>query len=232
MYLHLFSGGSMRLLDTIAAQIGEQVAGVPQPIIGYLPGAVEDYRPYLERVTAAFAPVGTIQVLDLETTAGATEFAADVAACHALFMPGGNTYLLSRRMHRHKAMRTVRTAVRGGVPLFTVSAGTVFCGPNMLTTNDWNVFRTTRFDALGFCPYNFNVHFTLPPPEESESRDYRIRQYIAANQIPVLALEEDCNLVWTDRTVTVQGATCWRYTVDGDRQPLAPGTSFAPDNGQ
>src|SRR5215204_5546129 len=83
MYLHLFSGGSMRLLDTIAARIGEQVAGVPQPIIGYLPGAVEDYRPYLERVTATFAPVGTVQVLDLETTAGATEFAAGVAACRA-----------------------------------------------------------------------------------------------------------------------------------------------------
>src|SRR5690349_214749 len=128
MYLHLFSGGSLRLLDTIAAQIGELVTGVPAPIIGYLPGASEDYGPNLERITTAFAPVGTLRVLDVETTPGAGEFAAEVAACHALFMPGGNTYLLSKRMHRHQAMRALRIAVRGGVPLFTVSAGTVFCG--------------------------------------------------------------------------------------------------------
>ena len=49
----------------------------------------------------------------------------------------------------------------------------------MLTTNDWNVFHTTEFDGLGLTPYNFNVHFTLPPPTEHESRDFRIRQYIA-----------------------------------------------------
>src|SRR4051794_18995177 len=110
MYLHLFSGGSLRLLDTIAAQVGEQVAGVPAPIIGYLPGASEDYQPNLERVTTAFAPVGTLQLLDVLTTAGAGEFAAAVATCHALFMPGGNTYLLSKRMHRHQAMRALRTA--------------------------------------------------------------------------------------------------------------------------
>jgi peptidase E len=226
MQMYLFSSGSQ--LAVLAQRMAAVLAGVPDPVIGWIPAASLDYSAYQERAHAAFDPLGALRIIDLDTTAGASAVAADIAACHALWIPGGNTYLLAKRMHRHKAMRTVREAVRRGLPLFTASAGTVFCGPNMLTTNDWNVFGTTRFDALGLCPTNFNVHFTLPPPEESESRDFRIRQYIAVNRRPVLALEEACYLDWTDTTVTVQGATCWRYTVDGDRQPLAPGATFAP----
>lgn len=217
----------MTLLDDIAARVAAQVRGVQGPVVGWIPAASVDYAPHVERVQAAFAPVGALRLIDLDGT-NAARFAADVAACHALFVPGGNTYLLAQRMQHHRAVATMQAAVRGGVPLFTVSAGTVFCGPNMLTTNDWNVFGTTEFSSFGFCPSNFNVHFTLPPPDESESRDFRIRQYISVNRNPVLALEELCNLEWTDTEVRVHGATAWLYTVDGERRALPPGSTFSP----
>jgi peptidase E len=231
MHLHLFSGGGLAMTATVVTRAAERLAGVPHPVIGWIPAAgVDPPGAWLDYMTQAFASVGTIRPIDLDV-ADARSFAADVAACHAVFVPGGNTYLLSKRMHRHRAMGTLGDAVRGGVPLLTRSAGTVFCGPNMLTTNDWNVFGTTEFDGLGLSPYNFNVHFTLPPEDEPESRDFRIRQYITVNRRPVLALEETCNLEWTDSEVRVHGATCWLYTTSGERRPLLPGSTFSPSLG-
>ena len=65
-------------------------------------------------------------------------------------------------------------------------------------------------------------------PKSRDRRDFRIRQYITANHNPVLALEEACYLDWTDSQVRVEGATCWHYTVGGDRRPLAPGSFLPP----
>ena len=229
MQLYLFSGGGEAILPTMAQRCAEAVADVAQPVIAYIPAA--SVRPPTDRLdlwTAAFATVGPLRVIDLDTT-DAARFAADLAACAAVLVPGGNTYLLARRMHRlPEIIPTLVAAVRGGLPLITRSAGTVFSGPNMLTTNDWNVFGTTQFSGLGLSPYNFNVHFTLPPPDESESRDFRIREYMAVNGNPVLALEERCNLAWTASAVQVHDGTAWHYTPDGGRRPLPPGSRFTP----
>ena len=225
MRLFLFSSGSA--LPTIVKRAGEQVAGISQPVLGVIPAAQIDQLAQAERFATAFAGVATLRFLDLEALDDAA-FAAALAGCRAVYVPGGNTYLLSQRFHRHHFMATFAQAVCAGLPLLGSSAGTVFCGPNMLTTNDWNVFATTAFDGLGLTPYNFNVHFVLPPPEESESRDFRIRQYIQVNRRPVLALEEACYLDWSDTAVLVRGATAWHYTVAGDRIPLAPGSTVAP----
>jgi dipeptidase E len=222
MQLYLFSSGSA--LPTIVQRTGEHLAGAAQPTIALIPAASVDQQATVERLSPSFAPLGTLRVIDLDTTDD-VRFAADLAASEVIYVPGGNTYLLARRMHRGNFMRLLVEAVRAGTPLLGSSAGTVFCGPNMLTTNDWNVFATTTFDGLGLCPCNFNVHFTLPPPEESESHDFRIRQYITANHNPVLALEEACYLDWSDTQVRVEGATAWHYTVDGARRPLAPGST-------
>lgn len=231
MHIHLFSGGGDAIMPTMAARAAERLSGVPHPVLAYIPAA--SVRPpdhWYDLWAGAFAPVGALRLIDLDTTDAPT-FAADLAACQAVLVPGGNTYLLAQRMHRHRAMAILAAAVRAGLPLITRSAGTVFCGPNMLTTNDWNVFGTTEFDGLGLSPYNFNVHFTLPPPDEPESREFRIREYIAFNRRPVLALEETCHLEWTDRAVIVHGATCWRYNTEGDREALPPGSRFSPTLG-
>ncbi len=229
MQLYLFSGGGDAILPTMAQRAAQATAGMIRPIIGYIPAASVRPPTYWHDLwTAAFAAVGPLRVIDLDTTDTAA-FAADLAACAAVLVPGGNTYLLARRMHRlPEIIPSLVTAVRGGLPLITRSAGTVFSGPNMLTTNDWNVFGTTQFSGLGLSPYNFNVHFTLPPPDEPESRDFRIREYMAVNRHPVLALEERCNLAWMDGEVQVHDGTAWRYTPDGDRQPLPPGSRFTP----
>jgi peptidase E len=226
MQIYLFSGGGDGIMPVMAERAAAALAGRPRGTIAYIPAASVRPPDYWRDLWAgAFAAVGDLRTIDLDTT-DAPAFAVALAGCAAMLVPGGNTYLLSRRMHRYGAMRTLADAVRAGTPLITRSAGTVFCGPNMLTTNDWNVFGTTEFDGLALSPYNFNVHFTLPPPEESESRDFRIREYIAVNARPVLALEETCNLEWGDAEVRVHGATAWLYTTAGERRPLAPGATF------
>lgn len=48
---------------------------------------------------------------------------------------------------------------RGGTPYIGSSAGSNIAGPNILTTNDWNVDGWTRLDALGIVPFNVNPHY-------------------------------------------------------------------------
>ena len=58
------------------------------------------------------------------------------------------------------------------------SAGSNIAGPDILTTNDWNVVALDRFEALGLVPFNINPHYRETDPvmaSSSETRDDRIR---------------------------------------------------------
>ncbi len=81
-------------------------------------------------------------------------------------------------------------------------------GPNILTTNDWNVVALDRFGALGLVPFNINPHYKETDPAMapySETRDDRIREYHAVNANPVVGLEEGSWLVVQDGAVTADG---------------------------
>jgi dipeptidase E len=95
------------------------------------------------------------------------------------------------------------------MPYMGASAGSNVAGPNILTTNDWNVVALDRFGALGLVPFNINPHYKETDPAMapySETRDDRIREYHAVNANPVVGLEEGGWLVVQDGAVTVDGA--------------------------
>ncbi|HYB40468.1 MAG TPA: dipeptidase PepE [Candidatus Methylomirabilis sp.] len=151
----------------------------------------------------------------------------------ALFMGGGNTYALLRRLRESGLLDAVRERVCGGMPYLGASAGSNVAGPNILTTNDWNVVALARFDALGLVPFNINPHYKESDPAMapySETRDDRIREYHAVNANPVLGLEEGSWLVIRDGAVTAQGTARVRlfrrgeapvWYQPGDMLPLA-----------
>jgi dipeptidase E len=108
------------------------------------------------------------------------------------------------------------------MPYAGASAGANVAGPNILTTNDWNVVGLDRFEALGLVAFNINPHYREADPAMarcSETRDDRIREYHAVHANPVLGLEEGALVLVGDGLVTVRGTARVRLFRRG-REPV------------
>jgi dipeptidase E len=165
----------------------------------------DDEAAYCQMARAALEPAG-IDVMHLHTEARPLEV---LDRAEALFVGGGNTYHLLGRLHAAHLIEAVRVRVRAGMPYIGSSAGSNVAGPNILTTNDWNVDGLGRFDAFGLVPFNINPHYRETDPVMapfSETRDERIGQYLAVHANPVAGIEEQTCLRCEDDTATVLGA--------------------------
>jgi dipeptidase E len=131
-----------------------------------------------------------------------------LARVDAVFVGGGNTYALLRRLRQSGLLEPLRERVRAGLPYVGASAGSNVAGPNILTTNDWNVVGLTAFDALGLVPFNVNPHYLETDPAMapgSETRDMRIAEYHVLRDNPVVGIEEGTLLRVEGGGVEVRG---------------------------
>jgi dipeptidase E len=147
--------------------------------------------------------------LDVEHLRWDGEFGPTLARAEAIFVGGGNTYALLDRLRRSGLLAAIRDRVRAGVPYVGSSAGSNIAGPNILTTNDWNVVGLTTFDALGLVPFNVNPHYLETDPAMapgSETRDTRIEEYLLVRDNPVIGIEEETMARVEGGVATVVGA--------------------------
>jgi dipeptidase E len=185
-----FLGGVKRLAFVTAASLGDEPA-------------------YHERARAALAPEPPaglgLEVLHLRWDAGPL---ATLDWAEALFVGGGNTFALLKRLRHAGLLEPFRARVRAGMPYIGSSAGSNVAGPRILTTNDWNVVGLTVFDALGLVPFNINPHYLETDPAMapgSETRDDRIREYHLVWDNPVVGIEEETMVRMEDGVSTVLG---------------------------
>ena len=195
---------------------------------------LHDEGAYFERVRATLVPPppegAGLELAHLRWNDRPIE---TLAQAEALFVGGGNTYALLQRLRGSGLLEAVGARVKAGIPYLGASAGSNVAGPNILTTNDWNVVGLGRFDALGLIPFNINPHYKETDPlmaPYSETRDDRILEYHVVNANPVVGLEEGSWLVVEDGGVTVGGVTRVKlfrrgqepvWHEPGDRLPLA-----------
>jgi dipeptidase E len=131
-----------------------------------------------------------------------------LAQAEALFMGGGNTYALLKRLRESGLLPAIRERVIAGMLYLGASAGSNVAGPTILTTNDWNVVGLDRFDALGLVSFNINPHYKETDPAMapgSETRDERIAEYHVVNANPVVGLEEGALVRVENGVVTARG---------------------------
>jgi len=131
-----------------------------------------------------------------------------LAQAEAIFMGGGNTYALLKRLRESGLLAAIRERVSAGMPYLGASAGSNVAGPTILTTNDWNVVGLDRFDALGLVSFNINPHYKETDPAMapgSETRDERIAEYHVVNANPVVGLEEGALVRVESGVVTARG---------------------------
>ena len=112
--------------------------------------------------------------------AGLHEAADPVAAvmeAEAVFVGGGNTFVLLRELYETGALEALRERALGGMPYMGSSAGSNLAGLTVGTTNDMPIVEPPSFDALALVPFQINPHYMDPDPDSThkgETREQRL----------------------------------------------------------
>jgi dipeptidase E len=175
--------------------------------LGFVTAAnLGDEREYLSIVGERLIEEAVAKRVDHVDWQGDWRTALDSA--DAVLVGGGNTYALAERLAASGLGEAIGERVRGGFPYLGSSAGANMAGPNILTTNDWNVGGSTTFGALGLIGCNLNTHYLAGASEApaAETREDRIEEFLIARNNPVVAIEEGTAIEVLDDQAHVRGA--------------------------
>jgi dipeptidase E len=213
--LHLFSTpGRDDNLDWVVDACRPYLEGKPGATLAHLPLASLYADKFLEETEQSVRGLGHIETINTETM----ELAAMEAVLRraaVVYIPGGNTYLLNHRLHISHLFPYLRTKLQTGLPLVGVSAGTVLCGPNILTSNDLNMVPTPHFDGLNVTPFNFNVHY-----EDDVQKDNRLIDYQAFHDNPMILMEDGAYIRIQGKAATLVRGPAWIWHAGQEKERL------------
>jgi dipeptidase E len=156
---------------------------------------------------------------------------AAVRNAEALFIGGGNTFVLLRGLYEAGVIDAIRERVAGGMPYLGTSAGSNVACVTLGTTNDMPVVEPPHFAALGLVPFNINPHYLDPDPDSThmgETRATRINEFHAFNNQPVIGLREGAMLHVDEDAMTLRGTSGARLFRKGQEpDEFAPGDDMS-----
>ncbi|MBP0904477.1 dipeptidase PepE [Mariniflexile gromovii] len=167
------------------------------------PGGIS-HDDYTKIVAEAFAKIN-------KTVKGIHEFENPTEAiehAQAIFVGGGNTFVLTYHLYKNNLIETLQTAVKNGTPYLGTSAGSNICGLTIKTTNDMPIVYPPSFNALAFVPFNINPHYLDPDTNSThmgETRETRIKEFHNFNTPPVIGLREGSWLQVEDNSIILKG---------------------------
>ena len=139
----------------------------------------------------------------------------------ALFVGGGETFVLLSELQRTGQLEVIRERVLAGVPYGGSSAGANVAGLRIGATNDFPVADIVSRTAIGIFPAVINPHHPMPVPAtkgDFDARVGKIKGYLKFNSDEhVLALADAATARFHAGRVTVTGGTAWHYTAAGVR---------------
>lgn len=181
----LVSGGSMmngdRFADSTLPAMREHYAGRAKVAL-VLHASHPDDRDRMEaRLAKAFAHLGVpaAESLHRRDEAGAAEL---LRSADAIFVGGGETFVLVRELTRTGQLALIRERVLAGVPYGGASAGANIAGLIIGTTNDFPVADIPSRAALALLPATINPHHPVPETKaDYDARAGKIRIYLQFN---------------------------------------------------
>ena len=185
-----------------ATAFGEVAAGAT---VSFVPYALADWDGYADRVTVALdafgIPVESVHRSDAPDRA--------ILDAEVVMMGGGNSFRLLDALYCLGVIEQLGTQVRAGTTRYMgASAGTNVACPTIRTTNDMPICQPPSLAALGFLPFQINLHYFDADPASTfmgESREERIAEFLEENHCPVLAMYEGSWLRVSGHTATVTG---------------------------
>jgi dipeptidase E len=201
----------------------------------FVPWAVVDHDWYVQRIVESGLNAG-YEIDGIHTHADPVKAIEDA---QGIYVGGGNTFLLTRQLHRTSVMATIRRRVlEDGLPYMGVSAGSNVACPTMQTTNDMPVVFPGSFETLGLVPFQVNAHYYagaiwIREDDEyqqhfGETREDRIREFHQHNAAPVIGLCEGAFFRCDGETVQLVGGKATLFQAGKD--PLIVTANFNPSN--
>lgn len=167
------------------------------------PGGIS-HDNYTANVRVAFSKIN-------KTVKGIHEFENAVEGIQnakGIFTGGGNTFLLVTQLYQYNIMEVLKTVVENGTPYLGSSAGSNITGVTMQTTNDMPIIYPPSFTTLGLIPFNLNPHYLdadMQSKHMGETRETRIKEFHAFNELPVLGLREGSWLDVSGEKILLKG---------------------------
>lgn len=179
------------------------------------PGGIS-HTDYTAKAREAFAAMG-VEVTGVHE---AQDAVAAVRQAEAVFIGGGNTFLLLRHLYANKLIEPLQQRVEQGMPYMGTSAGTNVAGKTIGTTNDMPIVFPKSFDALQLVPFNINPHYLDPLPDTThmgETRETRIAEFHVHNRQPVVGLREGSMLRIKGDRISLLGPLSARIFLQGQK---------------
>lgn len=173
------------------------------------PGGIT-HEEYTQKVAETFKSINI-------NIRGLHEFSNPVEALEkakGIFTGGGNTFLLVTQLYHNNVMEVLKKVIENGTPYLGSSAGSNITGISMQTTNDMPIIYPPSFETLGVIPFNLNPHYLDPDLQSKhmgETRETRIKEFHAFNNIPVLGLREGSWLEVNGENIILKGNLTARW---------------------
>ena len=154
-----------------------------------------------------------------------------IANAEGIFTGGGNTFLLVSQLYKFDMMNILAETLKKGTPYLGTSAGSNIAGLSMQTTNDMPIVYPPTFQTLGLLPFNLNPHYLDPDTHSKhmgETRETRIKEYHAFNNVPVLGLREGSWLYVKGDMIILKGTLTARiFRQNQPAEELESGTDLS-----
>lgn len=172
----------------------------------FVPYAQNDYNGYTDKIKSVLVPWG-YKVIGLHTY---PDPADAVMSSKVIFVGGGNTFMLLKRLYEANLVNLINSRVTEGHLLYIgSSAGTNVATKSLHTTNDMPIIYPPSFEAIGIVPFNINPHYidaVENVTHKGETRDQRILEYLEMpHAAPVLGLREGAILNVDRNTLIITG---------------------------
>ena len=189
-------------------------------IVAFCPFAAHNHEVYTAKVQARFAEMG-FDVVPIE----------QLDRADAMFVGGGNTFRLLKKLYDRKLLDVIRKRARDGMPYMGSSAGSIITSPTIRTTNDMPIVEPPSLDSLGLISFQLNCHYLDAEPNSTfkgETREQRLLEFHEENSTPVLGLREG-TLLWVENAaITLMGMKNARIIRRGqDAVEVKPGTDVS-----
>ncbi|MFV9551964.1 dipeptidase PepE [Algibacter sp. PT7-4] len=153
-----------------------------------------------------------------------------IKKAEAIFVGGGNTFVLANQLHKNNIIQALKETVQNGTPYLGTSAGSNICGLTIKTTNDMPIVYPPNFNALGLVPFNINPHYLDPNPKskhKGETRETRIKEFHNYNTQPVIGLREGSWLHVKNNSILLKGKLTARiFEYNKTPYEVNPGTEL------